>query len=376
MRAENVFGGPIFAYSRRPYELTVFRSSGPPTIRDVAAAAGVSLATVSRALNGRTADISEETRSRVLDVAVTLGYRANVSARALRSRVVDAIGFVDSISHYRPFTSEQVYGAAIEASSIGRALLLFIGTEFATVDAVAGILDSRRADGLILFGTGALDDDQLRGLADRIVVIQDRYVRLPSNVRRVILDASHSRPVVMEHLVSLGHRSIAYLSPAQHTGTRLSDFRKGLAEAGIVEELVVFADLSIDSAATAAGELLSAKPDLTAIICATDVLAAGAYQAAARLGRRIPEDLSVVAYDGFSIATALQPQLTAVASPAEEAGRAAVRLLLDVLAGAEPESIALPFPLIVRGSTTAPPGLSSVPEAQLPETGRRGLSPR
>jgi LacI family transcriptional regulator len=331
-------------------------SARPPTIRDVAASAGVSLATVSRALNARTADISDATRLRVLDVAESIGYRANAAARALRSKDVNTIAFVDSISHYRPFTSEQVYGAAMEASSNARALLLFIGPQFATCEAVTALLDTRKADGLILFGTGALTDDQLNHLADRIVVIQDRFVRFPPAVKQVILDASHSRPVVMEHLVSLGHRSIAYLSPTRHTGTRLADFRRGLAQFGLKRDVeqVAFAELSIDSAASAAEQLLSGNHKPTAIISATDVLAAGVYQAADRLGVRIPEDLSVIAYDGFSIATALHPQLTAVASPAEEAGRVSVRLLLEVLAGAEPESVLLSFPLVVRGSTGPP----------------------
>jgi LacI family transcriptional regulator len=317
----------------------------------------VSLATVSLVLNGKQLDrIPAATRTRVAEAASALGYRANTAARALRSRQANALVFAASIDQNRPFLSEMLLGAAAEAASRGQALILFAGDDRGGLEEAGKLIDTRRADGLILQPTAPANDLRLRGLPNRVVVVQDRTDPDPGGVKALLLDAAPGRAALMQLLASLGHRTIAYLGPVRHSGHRLGGYRRGLVEAGITQtpDLVLSTELSIDAAATAAERILCVTPVPTAVVCANDVLAAGVYQAADRRGLRIPEDLSVGAFAGFAIATALQPQLTAVATPAEEAGRWSVRLLLDLLAGAEPESAVLPYPLAVRGSTAPP----------------------
>jgi LacI family transcriptional regulator len=329
--------------------------SRPPTIRDVAASAGVSFSTVSLVLNGKSPDrIPEATRLRVLSAAKRLGYQVNIAARALRSGQVHALAFAAGLTDNRLFLSDMLLGAAAEASARGQALILFSGVEPTAAAAASELLDTRRADGLILHNIAPFNKTQLKRLADRVVVVQDRVDPELGKVKAVLLDASAGRRALMAHIVSLGHTAIAYLSPTRHTGRRLSGYQLGLQSAGIRREQIAYAEESIDSAATAAQRLLTSRRVPTAIVCANDILAAGVYQAASGLSLQIPRDVTVAAFAGFLIAPALQPQLTAVATPAGEAGRSAVRLLLELLQGEGAESVVVPFPLAIRGSSASP----------------------
>jgi LacI family transcriptional regulator len=335
----------------------------PATLREVAERAGVSPATVSFVLNGKRLNrVSEATRLSVLNAADSLGYRANTAARALRSRTTNALGITVAVDTNPPFYTELLLGAAAEAFACGQALILFPGDADVVAHAASELLAARRADGLILHGVTGFEEDQLASLADRAVVVQDRVLPVPANLTAVLLDNDAGRAAVMDHLLTLGHSSIAYLSPARHSGTRLASYTRALAEAGMPESAVIaYSGQSIDEAARAAERLLSLEPRPTAIVCANDVLAAGAYQMAAQLGLTIPRDLSVASFATFVIATALQPRLTAVVNPVQEAGRAAVRLLLSMRQRTQCESIVLPSPLAVRGSTAAPPSLEVWP---------------
>jgi LacI family transcriptional regulator len=329
----------------------------PATLRDVATTAGVSLTTASLVLNGKRLNrFPNATRLSVLGAASTLGYRANTPAKSMRSRFVNSLAISVALEDNRPFVSELLAGATAEAFSRGQALLLFPGDKSLVAKTAIDLLDTRRADGVVLDGVDGLDADHLADLANRLVVVQDRVLPLPSNVTAVLLNNDAGRAAVMAHVTSLGHTSIGYLSPSRQTGVRLASYRNGLLAAGgdLRNEQVAFAEPSIDAAARAAEQLLTGRLRPTAIVCANDVFAAGAYQAAARLGLQIPADLSVASFASFAVAPALQPQLTAVLTPAQAAGGACVRLLLALLKGEPCETIVLPSPLGVRGSTGAP----------------------
>jgi LacI family transcriptional regulator len=329
----------------------------PATLRDVATRAGVSLTTASLVLNGKRLDrFPDATRLNVLGAATTLGYRANTPARSLRSRFVNSLAISVALEVNRPFVSELLAGATEAAFSHGQALLLFPGDRSLVADAALDLLDTRRADGLVLDGLDGLDAHHLDDLARRLVVVQDRILPLPSNVKAVLLNNDAGRAAVMAHLTSLGHTSIGYLSPSRQTGVRLASYRNGLLAAGVAprHELVAFAEPTIDAAARAAEQLLAGSSRPTAVVCANDVFAAGAYQTAARFGLQIPGDLSVASFASFAVAPALQPQLTAVLTPAQAAGGECIKLLLALLHGEPCETIVLPSPLGVRGSTAEP----------------------
>jgi DNA-binding LacI/PurR family transcriptional regulator len=285
-----------------------------------------------------------------------LGYRVNSAAHSLRSRRANALAITVAVDDNRPYFTELLLGATTEAFSCGQALLLFPGHKSIAANAAGELLDTRRADGLILNGITAFDEEILAKLADRLVVVQDRVFPLPPHLKGVLLDNDAGRASAMAHVTFLGHTAVAYLGPSRHTGVRLKSYRLGMAAAGIEPrpELVAYTDPSIDAAARAAEHLLAAGPRPTAIVCANDVLAAGVYQAAARFALHIPGDLTVASFANFAVATALQPQLTAVINPVQTAGAAAVRLLLALLHGERRESIVLASPLAVRGSTAPP----------------------
>src|SRR5262249_11409087 len=151
----------------------------------------------------------------------------------------------------------------------------------------------------IVYNAASLDDLRHERLVDRSIFVQDVDDGLPADLKGVLLDATAGRRDLMTHVASLGHTSIAYLSPTRPRGRRLSGYREGIRAAGLKREHVVYADESIDAAAAASHELLTARRMPTAIVCANDILAAGVYQSASQLGVRIPQDLSVAAFAGF-----------------------------------------------------------------------------
>jgi LacI family transcriptional regulator len=147
----------------------------------------------------------------------------------------------------------------------------------------------------------------------------------------------------------------AYLSPAYHTGSRLAAYRDGLASAAIAEpETVYYADWSVGAAAVVAEGILSGSNPPTAIVCGNDILAAGVYRAARQAGLRIPQDLSVAAFNCSNLSDALEPRLTTMTNPGAEVGRAAVRFLLALLRGEQPEPVSVRSSLVVGGSTAPP----------------------
>lgn len=334
-------------------------------IKDVAAAAGVSTTTVSHILNeveGKR--INPETRQRVLDTARQLGYAPNGLARGLRLKRSNTIGFVSDQIATTPYAGRIILGAQDEAAKAG-VLLLMLNTggnpelERKEID----LLLQRQVDGVLY-----------ASMYHRVVEVPQRLRAVPT----VLLDARSDDPGVpsvvpdevlggetaVRELVRHGHRRIGFITNVDDipaTRGRLEGYRRALAEADIAEDPRLVVSETSDAAGgyRAALRLLQAEPRPTALFCFNDRMAMGAYRAAAELGLRIPDDLSIVGFDNQEfIADGLYPGLTTVALPHYEMGRWAMEALLGIVESsatppAGPFPTLIPCPLVRRDSAAA-----------------------
>jgi DNA-binding LacI/PurR family transcriptional regulator len=314
---------------------------------DVARRAGVSQSTVSLVLSGKAAGrISATTEEAVRAAAAELGYRPNAAARALKTGAARTVALVvPDITN--PFFGGLLRGAQTAARAAGYAVALIdTANDRDWGAASAEALGAGPADGLLLF---EVDPPRRSAATEPIVVIESESRGHPS----VRVDAGGGTEAAIRHLLELGHVRIGHVAsvfdrPTFRLRRRAVD---RLAGSGVARTTT---DFTIDDARDATLALLRAEPGLTALFCDDDVIAAGAYLAARELALAIPDQLSIVGFDGLDIGRILEPPVTTVAIDAGELGRVAFELLLAQLAGGRPRSRVLPVELTVRGSTAAP----------------------
>lgn len=326
------------------------------TIRDVAAAAGVSPATVSRVLNQRV-EVAADLRERVLVAVSEMGYRPNGPARSLRKRATMVLGIIIT-DVQNPFFTSMVRGIEDAAQEAGYSVVLANSDEdqdkeqryleVAAAEQMAGVVlaparqSSRGLD--VVVGQGIP------------VVTVDRRLR-GVNLDSVSVNNHKAAHDATWHLVARGRKRIAIIAGLLNTMTgarRLAGYKAALKKAGIPldERLVVEADFRLEGGYEATKDLLRrARPD--AVFASNNMMTMGALQALAEEGVDIPSEIAVVGFDDISWATALRPPLTAVRQPTYEIGRRSAEMLLDRVKGdtEEPRHIVLPAELIVRGST-------------------------
>lgn len=319
---------------------------------DVARRCGVSQSTVSLVFSGKAAGrISARTEAAVREAAAELGYRPNAAARALKMGAARTIVLVvPDITN--PFFGGLLRGAQTAAKAAGYAIALIdTDNDRDWGAASAEALHAGPADGLLLF---EVDPPRRAAGSEPIVVIESEGRGHPS----VRLDSEGGTEAAVRHLLELGHERIGHVASRFDRPTfRMRRRAVDRLVAGPVAR--AHTDFTIDGGQAATRALLTEHPDLTALFCDDDVIAAGAYLAARELGRRIPGDLSVVGFDGLDIGRVLDPPVTTIAADARGLGRAAFELLMEQLAGRRPRSRVLPVELLVRGSS-APPGDAGV----------------
>jgi LacI family transcriptional regulator len=335
-----------------------------PTIRDVAARAGVHPGTASRALNpalpGR---IAATTADRVRAAAEELGYTPDPTARSLRTRRSGVVGVVVP-DLTNPVLPPIVRG--IEETLWGAGLACLVADTDNDVEreavAVRELL-ARRCEGLIV-ASATRTSATVRALAHdgTATVLVTRDVER-AGLPFVAGDDAAGVAAAVAHLAGLGHERIGYVSgPAElsTTKTRLRAVRRATAAAGIDDGLAVAAAAAYTVAAgrAAADGMLTARDDLTAILAGNDMLALGVYEALAAAGLRCPADVSVAGHNDMPLVDRIDPPLTTVAIPRYEIGvRAAQRLLARIGSnGDDPgrRRTVLPVRLVVRGSTAPP----------------------
>jgi LacI family transcriptional regulator len=348
-------------------DLAHVRANGPSrvTIREVAEAAGVSIATVSRVLNGRD-DVSAETRELVARVIREHGYTANRSARSLSAGTTGLVGVLLPLVF--PAYFAQILAGAAEALH-ERDLRLLLSPTGGEHEREVSLID-RLMHGLT---DGALivmpeeSSEELRQLQEegyRFVVV-DPLVPLDERIPSVSAAHTSGADQAMQHLLGLGHRRIAVITGPNGwvaTEDRRRGYHAAHAAAGILPdpELELEGNFEIDGGLKAAGQLLDLPEPPTAIFAFNDNIAIGVLQAARERGLDVPGDLSVVGFDDVEHATIVTPKLTTVRQPLAEMGRTAVSLLTRLLERKRFETlhVELSTRLVVRDST-APPRQSS-----------------
>lgn len=330
------------------------------TIRQIADLAGVSIATVSRVLNGR-GDVSPDTRDLVSRIIRENGYTANRSARGLSAGRTGLVGVIVPLVYPAYFAG--ILAGAAEALSEGDLQIVLSPTENRH-DREVSILDRLHGstDGALII-LPQESNDELRRLLDsgfRFVVL-DPLMPLDEGIPSVSAAHTSGADQAMRHLLDLGHRRIAQISGPHGwvaTEARRRGYRAALASAGILPDprLEVEALPEIGPGREAAEALLDLEQPPTAIFAFNDNIAIGAIQAARARGLRVPEDLSVVGFDDVEHATIVSPALTTVRQPLAEMGRTAVSLLSRLLEGQRFETlhVELATRLVVRDSTAPP----------------------
>ena len=326
------------------------------TLRDVAALAGVSVATASKTLSGKYR-VSGEARQRVELAAQELQFSPNLLAQGLQSLRTGTVGMLTSDLVGR-FSIPIMMGAE-DAFGIG-AVSVFLcdarGDALREQHHLKALL-SRRIDGLIVVGHTT---NPRPGLGDAVPV-PVVYAYAPSDDPRdisVISDNVAAGRAAVEHLLSCNRRNIAYIAgdPSINASTeRIQGAAAALAEHGLAllggREL--FGDWSEEWGRTATRALLGAHPDLDAVLCGNDIIARGVLDAVRELGRGVPDNISVVGHDNWDIvATQSRPQLTTIDMNLEGLGRCAAKLLFDAIDGnAQPGIHTVGTRLVHRGST-------------------------
>ncbi|MGA5218979.1 LacI family DNA-binding transcriptional regulator [Streptomyces cinereoruber] len=326
-----------------------------PTSRDVARAAGVSQATVSLVLGDKwRGRVSERTAGAVREAARGLGYRPNLAARNLRlGRTRTALLVVPALTN--EFFAHVYTGAAEAAARHGFGVVLYPSPD-GVGPARAPFASAQAAlDGVIASSMAAEALEAFRG-TDLPLVMLDSDPAGTGAAAHVNLDVADGMRRVTGHLLDLGHRRFLHLASAAPSWT--FDVRADALARELrgTEVHTVRSPLNVADAREAATLALAVPgPRPTAVVCDDDILAAGVYKAARRLGLRIPEDLSVTGFDDMALATVVEPELTTVRLPAEEFGRRGMEALLAVLAGEPPRPETLPVALVPRGSSGPAP---------------------
>lgn len=339
------------------------------TSRQVAEKAGVSQTTVSFVLNNvKSANISEETRQRVNEVARALGYVPNASAQSLARGRSSNIALVIGQAHEQFLIDEYMPAVLTGLSQVIRERGFRLLVEFIEhgnqPDSFLELVQSGEVAGTILslYSPTQEDIEAVVGLVEEGFPILS-IGRLHSKICSIRLDRMQGIRQVVQHLIDLGHRRIACITYApqplnRHNQRRLQTYRETLEKAGIAydDSLVRYGAYDPQTGYTAMKSLLDDGADITAVYAMNDVMAFGAIRAIQERGLSVPGDISVVGYDDIRLARYSNPPLTTVREPAVEHGRLAGDTLMDLIDSASPAEFhqIIPTELVVRESSSIP----------------------
>ncbi|WP_391204737.1 LacI family DNA-binding transcriptional regulator [Psychrobacillus sp. L4] len=332
------------------------------TIKDIARAAGVSITTVSRGLNGYS-DVSEKTREKIVRIAKELNYSPNTLARSLvmnksktfgllvsglnQSSAKDNITF-DMLAGINKFVGECGYDI----------ILLSTDSTKQREKTYTQLCRERRVDGVIIQGIRT-DDPYLREVVESDIpcVLIDIPLTSPT-VGYVTTDNIFGAKKAVQHLIHMGHKRIGFINGhdfAFVSQQRLTGYEEALKEANIAinTEWIGNGEFSEEVAEKVALKLLEAHPEITAIFCASDLMALGVIQAARKLEIDVPNELSIVGFDDIMLASYVTPSLTSIAQNTFQMGYEAGRLLLSIFENeAESHVVSLGTELMIRESTS------------------------
>jgi LacI family transcriptional regulator len=331
------------------------------TVSDVAEAVGVSIATVSRALN-IPASVRDDLRADVLRAAASLGYSPNPAAKALRTQRTNIFGvaiptldygfFAKIVNSFQKRLSQSGHSALVATTGFDNGFMF---------DKVRSLVE---AGAQALLTAGKIEDEALRAyLAEKRIPVVTTYSYLQDDrIPSVGFDNYAATKVVLDYLLRIGHENIVMVA-AQTKGndrqnSRARCFRETMASAGLAKRSTVMEKdyaFVLEDGIDAMRRIYRDFPDTTAVVCNSDVFAFGVLAECRKLRIRVPDDLSVTGFDDLDFARFLDPSLTTIAVPASEMGSIAADLLVDATRNGRPiSSVCLDADLIVRSSTGYP----------------------
>jgi DNA-binding LacI/PurR family transcriptional regulator len=341
-----------------------------PKIQDVARLAGVSPTSISNFLNNRMEQMRPDTQRKIQQAIEQLGYRPNNAARQLKTGVASMVGLLV------PSLANQFFGSlacAVETAAARHHCHVMTFSTFRSPERERAVMADLLAYGAqgIITGSALNDTEHLLAMTARCPVVAFDIKRSDENHARITtisIDNVAATTEAVRHLVALGHRSIALVTPPPYTlnrQDRVTGFQQAVAAAGIHGELVI-ADATdapsdphgdtqlFELGRSAAARLLSAAGKPTAAIAINDMMAIGIGIGLKQLGKRLPQDFSLVGIDDIFFSAAHDPPLTTLRQPIQAMADAAVQRILAPGAATAGDELFAPE-LIVRASTAAPP---------------------
>jgi LacI family transcriptional regulator len=318
---------------------------------DVARTAGVSVATVSKVINGRWG-VAQATVDRVQEVIEELGYEASLGAQSLRSHRTNVLGIL--VAEFEPFSTELLKGASAKVAETDYELLAYaagargsmVGWERRSLARLSGTL----IDGAILVTPTVVEAKQ--GVH---VVAIDPHTG-PAGMPTIDSDNFAGALLATNYLLGLGHRRIGFIGgrpDLESARLREAGFRRAMTDAGVTvdDALVRIGGYRIETAMGPARELLGRTDRPTAVFASNDLSAIATVTAARGLGLAVPDDLSVIGFDNVPESALASPPLTTIKQPLQQMGAEALTLLVDLIAGVERDThVRLPTELVVRAS--------------------------
>jgi DNA-binding LacI/PurR family transcriptional regulator len=331
-------------------------------LKDIAAQAGVSVMTVSKALRGAS-DLAPQTKTRIKLLAQQMGYVPDSVAQGLRNRTSKLLGLIVS-NVANPIFARIVTAIEERAHEMGYDLILAQTLNMPErEEACVRRLLSRRVDGIFIFPvyrlapTASIYDELVRRRTPTVVM--GHRAPFCAGFHNVETDDLHGSAAITRHLLGLGHKKIAFLCgpmSAPWATEQLEGYRRALREAQLEPEdqLLFNAGASIEEGEKAALQILNEAPNVTAVQAAGDLVAIGAANVFLNQGLHIPQDISVAGFGNILVGEHFRVPLTTARQPKLRLGAAAADMMQKLLRGEQPEARRLPVEIIVRASTGAP----------------------
>jgi len=330
------------------------------TIKNVAEEAGVSIATVSRVVNGIPGQYNEKTKKRVMQIIEKLNYQPNAIARSLRNRKTHTIGFV--VPGLQPFFAEILEGVQSVARKKGYSTVL-CNTDYDPKQEEAYVVNllERRVDGVI-FTSGVMRDEHILKLKEEgiPIVLIEKFME-SSDIPAIVIDNFSAAKKAVKHLLGLGYKNIGYISAPLELvplRERFEGYKQALLESQIpYDPSIVYIEKTIKKEDLRSGykimeKILHQGNFPRAFFIVSDTLAIGAIKAIKDFGMRVPADIAIVGFDDIDIASFSDPPLTTMAQPKYEMGVKGMEMLIKVMNGIKlrKREVRLDVKIVIRGS--------------------------
>lgn len=309
------------------------------TIRDVAKAAGVSIATVSKVFNGYS-DINHDTKEKILEVAKQLDYTPNMAARTLSSKKQQTIALIlNELNFNRKSTMPmEVLNGVYTFTEQSDYEFVFYGTSTEKQEdkTFRQFCNEHNITGAVIQGLKMSDPYYEEIQETKLPTVLIDIVMENANVGTVSIDNEAAAFEAVSYLISKNHQKIGMINGSRDANVsilREAGYRRALAEHGIVnnEAYIQYANFEEDIAFLITKNLLTNHKEITALFCASDVMAIGAMRAVKDMGLRVPEDISIIGFDDIILSSYVSPTLTSVAQDMEKIGFEAAKLLTEII---------------------------------------------